>query len=81
MPSNSSLTQQDQWPEASELPYYLEFDNSKQPTGLKHLVPDCSPELLDFLERTLQLNPLKRLKAVEMMKHPYLQGETPSARQ
>lgn len=43
------LIQQDLWPEAADLPYYLEFDNSKKPTGLKMILPDADTLLLDFL--------------------------------
>jgi serine/threonine protein kinase len=55
------------------LPYYLDFGHIV-PTGIRSLLTDCSPELLDFVERLLTLDPKKRPTAKQLKSHAYLSG-------
>lgn len=60
------------------LPYFFEFE-TREAIPLKALIPEANNEALDLIENLLQLNPEKRMKISEALKHPYFEN-TPKER-
>ncbi|KAF6732578.1 Mitogen-activated protein kinase 6 [Oryzias melastigma] len=56
----------------SVIPVFIRSDMSKPHTPLAKLLPDVSPQALDFLEKILTFNPMDRLTAEEALAHPYM---------
>ncbi|KAG8001270.1 Mitogen-activated protein kinase 6 [Nibea albiflora] len=56
----------------SVIPVFIRNDMSKPHTPLAKLLPDVSPQALDFLEKILTFNPMDRLTAEEALAHPYM---------
>jgi cyclin-dependent kinase 7 len=63
---------EEDWPQMSSLPYYVEFEPAP-PIALSKIVtgPAANKEALDLLEKTLCLAPLKRLSARDCLEHEY----------
>ncbi|KAG7231813.1 hypothetical protein INR49_010322 [Caranx melampygus] len=57
---------------AQRHPVFIRNDMSKPHTPLAKLLPDVSPQALDFLEKILTFNPMDRLTAEEALAHPYM---------
>ncbi|CAG5858692.1 mitogen-activated protein kinase 6 isoform 1-T2 [Menidia menidia] len=56
----------------SVIPVFIRNDMSKPHTPLDKLLPDVSPQALDFLAKILTFNPMDRLTAEEALAHPYM---------
>ncbi|XP_056463309.1 mitogen-activated protein kinase 6 isoform X1 [Gadus chalcogrammus] len=56
------------------IPVFIRRDMSQPHTPLVKLLPNVSPQALDFLEKILTFNPIDRLTAEEAMAHPYMSG-------
>lgn len=56
----------------SVIPVFIRNDMTKPHTPLAKLLPDVSPQALDFLEKILTFNPMDRLTAEEALAHPYM---------
>ncbi|XP_077450767.1 mitogen-activated protein kinase 6 isoform X1 [Stigmatopora argus] len=56
----------------SVIPVFIRNDMSKPQMPLTKLLPDVSPQALDFLEKILTFNPMDRLTAEEALAHPYM---------
>ncbi|XP_040269897.1 mitogen-activated protein kinase 6 [Bufo bufo] len=54
------------------IPVYIKKDMTVPHTPLTQLLPDISPEALDFLEQILTFSPMDRLTAEEALSHPYM---------
>ncbi|XP_068597915.1 mitogen-activated protein kinase 6 [Brachionichthys hirsutus] len=54
------------------IPAFIRNDMSRPSTPLAKLLPDVSPQALDFLEKILTFNPVDRLTAEEALAHPYM---------
>mmetsp|Transcript_15840 Transcript_15840/g.31001 ORF Transcript_15840/g.31001 Transcript_15840/m.31001 type:complete len:325 (+) Transcript_15840:101-1075(+) len=60
------------WPGMVELPEFKNFNLPKQKArGLASVLPKLDHKGLDLLEQMLIMDPLKRISAVEAMRHPY----------
>ncbi|XP_068455560.1 mitogen-activated protein kinase 6 [Clinocottus analis] len=66
------LREEDRQELHSVIPVFLRSDMSKPQTPLAKLLPDISPQALDFLEKILTFNPMDRLTAEEALAHPYM---------
>ncbi|KAM9860923.1 mitogen-activated protein kinase 6 isoform 1-T2 [Aulostomus maculatus] len=54
------------------IPVFIRNDMSTPHTPLAKLLPDVSPQALDFLGKILTFNPMDRLTAEEALAHPYM---------
>ncbi|KAM6981063.1 mitogen-activated protein kinase 6 [Aplochiton taeniatus] len=54
------------------IPVFIRSDMSQPHTPLARLLPDVSPQALDFLEKILTFNPMDRLTAKQALAHPYM---------
>ncbi|CAL9701419.1 unnamed protein product [Knipowitschia caucasica] len=54
------------------IPVFIRNDMSTPHMPLKTLLPEVSPQALDFLEKILTFNPMDRLTAEEALAHPYM---------
>ncbi|KAM3625885.1 uncharacterized protein V6R79_019229 [Siganus canaliculatus] len=66
------LREEDRQELHSVIPVFIRNDMSKPHTPLAKLLPDVSPQALDFLEKILTFNPMDRLTAEEALAHPYM---------
>ncbi|TNN68386.1 Mitogen-activated protein kinase 6 [Liparis tanakae] len=66
------LREEDRQELHSVIPVFIRNDMSKPHTPLTKLLPDVSPQALDFLEKILTFNPMDRLTAEEALAHPYM---------
>uniref|UniRef100_A0A3P9MNP8 Mitogen-activated protein kinase 6 n=1 Tax=Oryzias latipes TaxID=8090 RepID=A0A3P9MNP8_ORYLA len=66
------LREEDRQELHSVIPVFIRSDMSKPHTPLAKLLPDVSPQALDFLEKILTFNPMDRLTAEEALAHPYM---------
>lgn len=66
------LREEDRQELHSVIPVFIRNDMSKPHTPLAKLLPDISPQALDFLEKILTFNPMDRLTAEEALAHPYM---------
>uniref|UniRef100_A0A3Q3JC95 Mitogen-activated protein kinase 6 n=1 Tax=Monopterus albus TaxID=43700 RepID=A0A3Q3JC95_MONAL len=66
------LREEDRQELHSVIPVFIRNDMSKPRTPLAKLLPDVSPQALDFLEKILTFNPMDRLTAEEALAHPYM---------
>uniref|UniRef100_A0A1A8JI19 Mitogen-activated protein kinase 6 n=1 Tax=Nothobranchius kuhntae TaxID=321403 RepID=A0A1A8JI19_NOTKU len=66
------LREEDRQELHSVIPVFIRSDMSKPHTPLAKLLPDISPQALDFLEKILTFNPMDRLTAEEALAHPYM---------
>ncbi|XP_061669795.1 mitogen-activated protein kinase 6 isoform X2 [Syngnathoides biaculeatus] len=66
------LREEDRQELHSVIPVFIRNDMSKPQTPLTKLLPDVSPQALDFLEKILTFNPMDRLTAEEALAHPYM---------
>jgi len=66
------LREEDRQELNSVIPVFIRNDMSKPHTPLAKLLPDVSPQALDFLEKILTFNPIDRLTAEEALAHPYM---------
>ncbi|XP_019742054.1 mitogen-activated protein kinase 6 [Hippocampus comes] len=66
------LREEDRQELHSVIPVFIRNDMSKPQTPLTKLLPDISPQALDFLEKILTFNPMDRLTAEEALAHPYM---------
>ncbi|XP_054627267.1 mitogen-activated protein kinase 6 isoform X1 [Dunckerocampus dactyliophorus] len=66
------LREEDRQELHSVIPVFIRTDMSKPQTPLVKLLPDVSPQALDFLEKILTFNPMDRLTAEEALAHPYM---------
>ncbi|KAM6943655.1 mitogen-activated protein kinase 6 [Xenentodon cancila] len=66
------LREEDRQELHSVIPVFIRNDMSKPQTPLAKLLPDISPQALDFLEKILTFNPMDRLTAEEALAHPYM---------
>ncbi|XP_068131553.1 mitogen-activated protein kinase 6 isoform X1 [Hyperolius riggenbachi] len=54
------------------IPVFIKNDMSEPHTPLTQLLPEISPEALDFLGQILTFSPMDRLTAEEALSHPYM---------
>ncbi|XP_053721186.1 mitogen-activated protein kinase 6 [Synchiropus splendidus] len=66
------LREEDRQELHSVIPVFIRNDMSVPQTPLAKLLPDVSPQALDFLEKILTFNPMDRLTAEEALAHPYM---------
>ncbi|XP_060923514.1 mitogen-activated protein kinase 6 [Limanda limanda] len=66
------LREEDRQELHSVIPVFIRSDMSNPHTPLTKLLPDVSPQALDFLEKILTFNPMDRLTAEEALAHPYM---------
>lgn len=66
------LREEDRQELHSVIPVFIRNDMSTPHTPLKTLLPELSPQALDFLEKILTFNPMDRLTAEEALAHPYM---------
>ncbi|XP_029941546.1 mitogen-activated protein kinase 6 [Salarias fasciatus] len=66
------LREEDRQELHSVIPVFIRNDMTKPHTPLAKLLPDVSPQALDFLEKILTFNPMDRLTAEEALAHPYM---------
>lgn len=66
------------WPGCSELPAYIEFDETPVPDH-KLLFMASSPDSLSLLDEMMRLNPSERISAADALKHGYFTTEVPAA--
>ncbi|KAM8893696.1 mitogen-activated protein kinase 6 isoform 1-T3 [Spinachia spinachia] len=66
------LREEDRQELHSVIPVFSRKDMSKPRTPLAKLLPDVSPQALDFMEKILTFNPMDRLTAEEALAHPYM---------
>ncbi|CAN9507167.1 unnamed protein product [Ophioblennius macclurei] len=66
------LREEDRQELHSVIPVFIRNDMTKPQTPLAKLLPDVSPQALDFLEKILTFNPMDRLTAEEALAHPYM---------
>ncbi|XP_028293702.1 mitogen-activated protein kinase 6 [Gouania willdenowi] len=66
------LREEDRQELHSVIPVFIRNDMSKPQTPLADLLPNISPQALDFLEKILTFNPMDRLTAEEALAHPYM---------
>lgn len=66
------LREEDRQELNSVIPVFTRNDMSKPQTPLAKLLPDVSPQALNFLEKILTFNPMDRLTAEEALAHPYM---------
>ncbi|XP_041838171.1 mitogen-activated protein kinase 6 [Melanotaenia boesemani] len=66
------LREEDRQELHSVIPVFIRNDMSKPHTPLDKLLPDVSPQALDFLKKILTFNPMDRLTAEEALAHPYM---------
>ncbi|XP_053180462.1 mitogen-activated protein kinase 6 [Scomber japonicus] len=66
------LREEDRQELHSVIPVFIRNDMSKPHTPLAKLLPEVSPQALDFLEKILTFNPMDRLTAEEALAHPYM---------
>ncbi|XP_074522392.1 mitogen-activated protein kinase 6 [Halichoeres trimaculatus] len=66
------LREEDRQELHSVIPVFIRNDMSTPHTPLAKLLPDVSPQALDFLEKILTFNPMDRLTAEEALAHPYM---------
>lgn len=64
------------WPNHKSLPDYMQFEQYPK-SNLADLFLAASPEALDFLQRTLLYDPLKRLTATQSLRHAYFRQAPP----
>ncbi|CCF50055.1 hypothetical protein NDA11_004464 [Ustilago hordei] len=64
------------WPSHKRLPDYTTFEQHPK-SNLADLFLAASPEALDFLQRTLLYDPLKRLSANQALHHSYFKQSPP----
>lgn len=61
------------WPNHKSLPNFVQFEQyPKQPLG--QLFSAASPDALDFLQRCLMYDPMKRLTATQALHHSYFKS-------
>ncbi|KAJ1036643.1 hypothetical protein NDA13_000174 [Ustilago tritici] len=65
-----------EWPSHKRLPDYTTFEQHPK-SNLADLFLAASPEALDFLQRTLLYDPLKRLSANQALHHSYFKQSPP----
>lgn len=66
------LREEDRQELHSVIPVFTRNDMSTPHMPLAKLLPDVSPQALDFLEKILTFNPMDRLTAEEALAHPYM---------
>ncbi|CAJ1049424.1 mitogen-activated protein kinase 6 [Xyrichtys novacula] len=66
------LREEDRQELHSVIPVFIRNDMSTPHTPLAKLLPEVSPQALDFLEKILTFNPMDRLTAEEALAHPYM---------
>ncbi|XP_053275781.1 mitogen-activated protein kinase 6 [Pleuronectes platessa] len=66
------LREEDRQELHSVIPVFIRSDMSNPHKPLAKLLPDVSPQALDFLEKILTFNPMDRLTAEEALAHPYM---------
>jgi serine/threonine protein kinase len=66
---------QDTWAEGLQLALRMNFKFPNfSPTPLKKLIPNASPQAIEFLQLLLQYDPNKRPTAAEALEHPFLKN-------
>ncbi|KAJ1570098.1 kinase subunit of RNA polymerase II carboxy-terminal domain kinase I [Nowakowskiella sp. JEL0078] len=74
-PNSSDNTQ---WPGVVDLPWWDMIKPEHSHTRkIRESFKDLSPQALDLVDKLLQLDPLKRLSAKEVLEHPYFTFEEP----
>ena len=64
----------DNWPEGSKEARRKGIVlQNKPPMSLRFVMPTASPELIDLLEKMLQLNPANRICAWKIIDHPFFE--------
>jgi mitogen-activated protein kinase 1/3 len=51
---------------------YLRALPFQQPRDFAQIYPHASPEAVDFLQKTLAFDPLKRITVEQALEHPYM---------
>ncbi|MES1916453.1 MAG: hypothetical protein MHM6MM_008268 [Cercozoa sp. M6MM] len=68
----------DTWPNATELPQFLEFE-SNEGTDLRALFAAAEPTAVDLFRRLCCLCPSRRLTAAQALQHPYFHSGSEAA--
>ena len=61
------------WPDGMELAKTMGFRFAKgmKPLDLKEIIPNADPEAIDLMQKMLKWNPELRIKAKDIVNHPY----------
>ena len=70
------------WPDGIKLAKGIgfSFPVDMEPMDLQQIIPHANPEAINLMQRMLKWNPEERIKAKEILHHPYFVGDLESKR-